>query len=120
MRLLTPSREVPEELMDVSNNGFRAIHSDPWLQPREVRFQHLLRGPSGGGLDPTGRRAAPERFPGGPEASRFHSRAPQRTPDARSTWNHIRRHRKQYRTPPSAESLGLVREGAGDASAFIP
>ena len=33
MRLLTPSREVPEELMDVSNNGFRAIHSDPWLQP---------------------------------------------------------------------------------------
>ena len=41
VRLLTPLREVLAELLDVSNNGFRAIHSDPRLQPGcEVRFRH--------------------------------------------------------------------------------
>jgi hypothetical protein len=41
VRLSVGAQEIFVDLMDVSNNGFRVVHSYPELQPgREVRFQH--------------------------------------------------------------------------------
>ena len=41
VRLSVGAQDIFVELMDVSNNGFRVLHSHPELQPgREVRFQH--------------------------------------------------------------------------------